>query len=374
MKTLDGETNMEKRYGHRLAVFCFLLAWTLSVAMVAGCKGKEEKSEIKRPVVSDVTMAVITSTTVDEFYETTGTVRSDRTSMVASRAMGVVTSLLVREGDIVKAGQLLLTIDDRNATQRVRAAGMVVESAKQNKSLAEMTWQRYKNLYDDKALTRQEMDQVEAQKKVAEAEYERVKAMAEEARINQSFTQVTAPVSGRVTERRTDTGSMASPGMPLLIIEGGGSPTIEASVDAGLGNKVKAGMSVTAVIETLDGPLRGKVREVFPAVDPLSRTFTIKVGLKDVRPKSGLFARVRIPVGKREAILVPAKAVVSKGQLTGVYAVDGQGVIAYRLVRAGNASAAGTEILSGLAAGDRVITDGIDRVIDGGVISEGTGK
>ena len=70
----------------------------------------------------------------------------------------------------------------------------------------------------------------------------------------------------------------------------------------------------------------------------------------------------------------PDSAESSKGQVTGVYAGDGQGVIAYRLVRAGNASAAGTEILSGLAAGDRVITDGIDRVIDGGVISEGTGK
>ncbi len=115
---------------------------------------------------------------------------------------------------------------------------------------------------------------------------------------------------------------------------------IEASIDAGLGDKVKAGMAVTAMVQTLDGPLQGTVREVFPAVDTLSRTFTVKVGLKDARPRSGLFARVRIPVGKREAILVPAKAVVWKGQLTGVYAVDGQGVITYRLVRAGNASAA----------------------------------
>jgi RND family efflux transporter MFP subunit len=363
---------MKKRYVYQFAASCFLLI--LSVAMTAGCKGNVEKSESKRPVVSGVTVTAIKSTTVDEFYETTGTVRSDRTSMVASRAMGVVTSLPVREGDRVRAGQLLLTIDDRDAAQRVRAAGMAVESARQNKALAETTWQRYKNLYDDKALTRQEMDQVDVQKKVAEAEYERAKAMAEEARIQQSFTRVTAPASGRVIERRTDVGSMATPGMPLLVIEGGGSPTIEASVDAGLGGRVKAGMAVTAVVETLDGPLPGTIREIFPAVDPLSRTFTVKVGLKDIRPRSGLFARVRIPVGKREAILVPAKAIVRKGQLSGVYAVDGQGLIAYRLVRAGDTSAAGTEILSGLVAGDRIVTDGIERVIDGGVLSGGAGK
>ncbi|PKN34962.1 MAG: efflux RND transporter periplasmic adaptor subunit [Deltaproteobacteria bacterium HGW-Deltaproteobacteria-19] len=374
MKTLGGETNVGKRFGHIFAVSCVLLGWILSVAMVAGCKGKTEKEDVRRPEVSGVTVAAVAPSTVDDIYEATGTVRSDRTSMVASRVMGVVTALLVREGDTVKAGQLLLTIDDRDAAQRMRAADMALESAKQSRSLAEVTWQRYKNLYEDKALTRQEMDQVEAQKKVAEAEYERAKAMAEEARIHRSFTQVTAPVSGRVTERRTDVGSMASPGIPLLIVEGGGSPMIEASIDAGLGDKVKAGMAVTAMVQTLDGPLQGTVREVFPAVDTLSRTFTVKVGLKDARPRSGLFARVRIPVGKREAILVPAKAVVWKGQLTGVYAVDGQGVITYRLVRAGNASAAGTEILSGLTAGDRIITDGLERVIDGGVISRGTGE
>ncbi len=106
----------------------------------------------------------------------------------------------------------------------MRAADMALESAKQSRSLAEVTWQRYKNLYEDKALTRQEMDQVEAQKKVAEAEYERAKAMAEEARIHRSFTQVTAPVSGRVTERRTDVGSMASPGSPSSSSKGAGVP------------------------------------------------------------------------------------------------------------------------------------------------------
>jgi len=77
---------------------------------------------------------------------------------------------------------------------------------------------------------------------------------------------------------------------------------------------------------------------------------------------------VRIPVGKRETILVPEQAIIQKGQLTGVYAVDGQGIVTYRLVRKGNASAGGTEILSGLKVNDRIITAGIEKVIDSGVI------
>lgn len=364
-----------KEWNHRrFIVSCFLTAMILLAGLTAGCKGNTEKEVAKRPEIAGVTTTPVSLSMIDEVYEATGTVRSDRTSMVASRVMGVVTSLLVREGDTVKAGQVLLIIDDRDAVQRVRAANMAVESAKLSKSLAESTWQRYKNMYDEKALSRQEMDQIETQKKVAESEYERTVAMAQEARTYLSFTRVTAPMFGRVTEKHIDAGSMASPGMPLLVIEGGGGSYIEASVDAGLGAKVKTGMAVEAVVETMNQPLPGTIREVFPAVDPLSRTFTIKVKLKDARPRSGLFARIRIPVGKREAIIVPDQAIVRKGQLTGVYVVDSQGVVIYRLIRTGNTTAGGTEILSGLTINDRAIMSGIERVTDGDILTGGKTK
>lgn len=354
---------------NRLLVSCFLAAVILSAGMVTGCKGKIEEKAIKRPEINGVTVSPVSLSTVDEVYAGTGTVKANSTSIVASRVMGVVTSISVREGDPVKAGQVLLIIDDRDAAQRVRAASMAVESANQNKSLAEKTWQRYKNLYDEKALTRQEMDQIETQKKVAEAEYERTKAMAEEARTYLSFARVTAPISGRITEKRIDAGSMATPGMPLLVMESGGSYYIEVSIDAGLGKKIKTGMVAEALVETMDKPLQGKISEIFPSVDPLSRTFTVKVEIKNVPLRSGMFARVRIPVGKRETILVPEQAIVQKGQLTGVYAVDGQGMVTYRLVRKGNASADGVEILSGIAVNDRIITAGVEKVIDGGMIT-----
>lgn len=352
----------------KLILACLLTVIILFTFITTSCKDKKEDS-VERPVISGVKIEPVAVSTVDDIYEVTGTVRSTLTSLVASRVMGTVTSIPVREGDFVQKAQLLLTIDDRDASQRLQAANMSVEAAKQSQTLAEKTWQRYKKLYDEEVVSQQEMDRMDTQKKLADAEYNRVKAMADEAATYLSFTKVTAPVAGRITEKRIEAGSMATPGMPLLVIEGGGSSYIEVAIDAGVGPAVKTGMPVEAEVDTMPGPLAGIIKEVFPSVDPASRTFTAKIGFKNANPRSGLFARVRIPIGKKEAILVPERAVVRKGQLTGVYAIDDQGLVTYRLVRIGKVLAAGTEILSGLKANDRIITEGIEKVIDGGVIS-----
>ena len=356
----------QNRYGFTLA--CLIAAIILCMFLMIGCKSKTEDS-VKRPEISGVKVEPVAQSQVDNIYEVTGTVRSNQTSLVASRVMGTATSIPVREGDVVQKGQLLLTIDDRDAAQRLQAAKMLAEAAKQNSDLTDKTWQRYKKLHAEDVVSQQEMDRIDTQKKLADAEYNRVKAMADEAATYLSFTKVTAPVSGRITEKRIEAGSMATPGMPLLVIEGGGNSYIEVSIDAGIGPAVKTGMPVDAEVDTIAGPLAGFIKEVFPAVDPGSRTFTAKIGFKNANPRSGLFARVRIPIGKKQAIVIPEHAVVRKGQLTGVYAVDDQGVVTYRLVRAGKAFAAGTEILSGLKANDRIVTSSIERVIDGGMIS-----
>jgi len=347
----------------------------LLIGLLAACKGKSPEEAVRRPVVDGVKIVVVAPSVVDEVYETTGNVRSDRESLVASRVMGVVTSVLVQEGDAVKAGQLLLTIDDRDASQRAQAAGMALESAKQNKLLSETTWRRYKNLYDEKALSRQEMDQVETQKNVAQSEYERAKAMADEARTHQSFTRVKSPVSGRVTQKRIEAGSMASPGMPLLVIEESGSFYVEAAVDERLRDKIKAGMEAELLADSAGLSQRTTVRQVLTSIDPLSRTFVIKIDPGSLAARSGLFVRVRIPVGKKEALAVSSGAIVQKGQLTGVYAVDDhRGTVTYRLIRTGPSYAGHTEVLSGLVAGDRVITEGVERAQDGGVIAGGNPK
>lgn len=348
-----------------------ILIMSLSIMAVAGCQRGAEQALPDRSAVSGVTLRVVMPTALEQVFETTGTVRADRTSVIASRVMGVITSLKVREGDAVKTGQVLLTLDDRDAVERERAAVLSVVSAKEHRDLAEATWRRYRNLYVQKALSEQEMDQVAAQRAVAQAEYARAQAMAAEARTARGYTRILAPEAGRVAEKRADVGNMAMPGMPLLILESGGDFVVESAVDESLIPRIKTGLPVAVVVDALALSLTGTVREVLPTIDAATRTFMVKIAVHDDRLKSGLFARIRIPFGKRPAIVVPEQAVVQKGALTGVYVVDPAGVITYRLIRTGVRSADGIEVISGLMANERIIAGGVEKAVDGGRLRSG---
>jgi len=164
---------------------------------------------------------------------------------------------------------------------------------------------------------------------------------------------------------------MATPGMPLLTLESGGAALVETAVDESLSAKVATGQGVNVTVDALDQILPGTIKEVLPTIDAATRTFTIKIAVKDSRLKSGLFARVRIPLGKRSALLVPQTSLVRKGALTGVYVVDAGGVITYRLIRTGARSSQGVEVLSGLTAQERIITGGVEKAVDGGMLAKG---
>ena len=353
---------------------CFLACMIILGTVMTGCEARHENKGIERPTVTGVTITAVTPVEADEVYETSGTIRSDRTSIISSRVMGAVISLMVREGERVKSGQLLLTIDDRDARERMNAAAMTLESARQNRDLNEITWKRFSALFDQKIISTQERDQIEAKRNMANADFQRAQAMAEEAKTFLAFTRIIAPADGVVTKKYIDIGSMASPGIPLLVIEALGDAYAEAAIDEGLSGKIKTGMPVEVTIDAQRRRLDGTVRDILPDISPSSRSFIVKIELPDKELRSGLYVRVKIPVGKKEVLLVPSGAIIRKGQLTGVYVVDAKGVITYRLIREGRKSAQGTEVLSGLSPHERIITSGIEKAVDGGIIEAQAGQ
>lgn len=354
------------------------------ILLALSCGSDGGKKGVERPVVSGVKTEVVRKTEAEEFYRTSGTVKAGTISDVASRVMGRVTSIKVEEGDRVAEGEVLMTIEDADirqkalaAKQSYRIAENAFKSAEHNKRLSELTYDRYRNLYNERAISLQEMDEIETRKDIAALDYEKAraalnqaKANANEAQVNLGFATIRSPSPGIVTEKNIEVGSMATPGAPLLRVEDDSTYRIDVNVDESLYDKLSPGMPVTVELGSSSRKAEGTVTEVVPAVDPRTRTFLVKIAIDGEPVKTGQYARVLIPVGRKEALVVPKQAVVEKGQLVGVYTVGKDGVVNYRLIRTGNKYDGGVEVLSGLKAGDTIIVEGTDKAVDGGVLEQ----
>jgi multidrug efflux system membrane fusion protein len=155
--------------------------------------------------------------------------------------------------------------------------------------------------------------------------------------------------------------------MPLFTIEDTSSYRVDVSGDESFTGRIRKGMEASVFIEALGREVKGRISEVVPSVDPASRSFLIKIAIKGEALRNGLYGKVSIPIGKRETLLVPKDAVIEKGQLIGLYTVEKDSVITYRLVKTGRTYGDKVEILSGLNSGERVVVGGLDRVVDGGI-------
>ncbi|MCW5970921.1 MAG: efflux RND transporter periplasmic adaptor subunit [Blastocatellales bacterium] len=385
-------------------------ALTVAAVFAASCGGRPEATTSTPPAaVSNVRIAEVEKTSIEDFYEATGTVRSRATTIISSRVIGSVLSVRAREGDRVRAGAVVVEIDNREAAsqlqkaqagireaqaslgeieQSARAAEAARRSAEANLQLAASTLARYRTLLERKSVSPQEFDEVNARHAIAEAEAERASKMLDSldarkrqilaridqakadlaaAEINSGYARITSPVNGIVIARTVEVGAMAQPGAPLLTIEDEGRYRLEASVEESQMSRIRMGARALVNIDaTGSGEIEGRVGEIVPAADPASRSYTVKIDLPGVAGlRSGLYGTARFTSGAREILSAPAGAIIERGQLTGVMAVDAQGIARLRLVRTGKTFGDRIEILSGLDAGQRIIVEGAAAVSDG---------
>ncbi|RUM88478.1 MAG: hypothetical protein DSZ24_03550 [Thermodesulfatator sp.] len=365
----------------RFLVLALLLAFT-----ACGKEGPKKKALRPGHTVKVQTL-ILQKEEVTLYRELPGTVEPKKRARLSSKVAGFVEEVRVAEGDRVRQGELLLRLDDREIRERLQALSQAREALAGELSavsarlrFAEAEYHRFKRLYQEEAATAEEFEAkkseyeaLSSQKKALEARIKEVEAQLNQVRSLLPYTVIRAPFSGRVVRKWVDAGSFVGPGEPLLEVESAqAGKRLVFQVEEALYGKASPGLKIVATFPSAGLSLSLKVTEVVPAVNPQSRTFTVKADLPaDFSLPSGSYARVFFPVGKRRGLFVPQTALVDRGGFKALFVVGKEGRVVLRVVRIGKTffrrsgellpacpakeCEAVVEILSGVRAGERVV-------------------
>lgn len=342
-----------------------------AIAGLSGCSGERPQAAPSPETVRNISVLAVHRANVPDLLEAVGTVRAAQTSDLASQMMGNIVEVRAREGDRVRRGDVLAVIDDSQpraaadrATAALAAAEQQLVASDSDLALAAATLKRYQNLYEKKSVSPQEFDEVKARQQAALARRDmaragqtQAKATLTQTRASLDYTRIRAPFDGVVTEKKVDSGTLASPGMPIFTIEDVRHYRLETTVNESDLRYVRTGQLVSVMIDVLDNVgLKGKVVQIVPAADPASRSFLVRIDLPaDARLRSGLFGRAQFSRGERQSLLIPAAAVVERGQLQGVFVLGQSRVASLRYVTVGKPIGPEIEVLAGLQEGEQLV-------------------
>lgn len=360
-----------KLFPRRTSVRLAACAWVVAVAW--GAAPTQAASTLRTHTVGGAESA--------SGFSTDATVEALRDARIASQVPGRIVALPARAGERVQAGQVLARIDAAVASQQVVATQAHLAQAEAQAVLARNELQRARQLFAKSYVSQAAIDQAEAQAKAAQAQVTALKAQVGAASAQAGLHVLQAPFDGWLAQVSVSLGDVAGPGQVLMQLYDPRALRVSAQVPESVVPRLQP-LAEVSLVRTPSGSagqdrvaetvvLPGLKAEVLPAVDPVSRTVTVRValpaGTDGVRPgqsvkvllawRPGAISANAASAGVPLRLMVPRAAVVIRSELQGVYTVDRDGSVRLRQVRLGRTAGEAVEVLSGLSAGEQVALD-----------------
>lgn len=364
----------------QIARTAFLLGSITGLAATGCQRSATTLAPRKAPEVIFTTPA---TKSVLEFEEFTGRTEAVRTVELRARVSGYLDKALFKDGADVKEGDLLFEIDPRSFDAEVERAASNLALADARLTRLEADYQRAASMFKQNAIAEEEYVRISADRAEGQASVKVAQAGLRLAKLNLSFTKVTAPVSGRISRRMIDPGNLVKADDTLLTVivvrnpmyayfdvdertllrlrrlvrEGKMPSARETKLPIELGLPDEDGYSIAGAIDFADNRI-------------LSNTGTLRVRGEFPNDHGllspGLFVRVRMPIGDpRSALVIPEQALATDQGQKYVYVLDGQNVVQYRKVRVGHLQDGLRVIDEGLRPGERFVVGGLQRVRPG---------
>lgn len=358
-----------------------VVAGALALASCGG--GAEQPPAPPPPLVSVVT---IQAQSVPNIIELPGRIEAVRSAEVRARTDGIIERRLYQEGTDVREGTPLFLIDPRDKRAAVQQARAAVQRAEATRVNARQVYERYRPLISERAVSAQEFEAAQATLRQAEASVADARAALTRAELELSYATVRAPISGRVGRAQVTEGALASAtqATPLTTIEqltpvyavfAQSSTELQTLLTRARNGELKlptlTGVEVRLILESGEeyGPV-GRLNFADLSVDPATGSQVLRASFvnPDRRLLPGQFVRGRLSAGTVNGFMVPQRAVQINGTNASVSVVAQDGSVSTRQVQLGGQSGANWIIRSGLKAGDRVITEGWQKVQPGGKV------
>ncbi|NDB45253.1 MAG: efflux RND transporter periplasmic adaptor subunit, partial [Betaproteobacteria bacterium] len=304
---------------------------------------------------------------VSNFNDIDGVVEAVMQSTLSSQIAGRVLSLNVKAGDRIKAGQVLATIDDRETqTGVLRSQAQLQQSDAELRQL-QIALKRTQDLKAQGFVSAAALDLAEAQYKAAQAGRDSAGATTQQAKVAQSYSKITAPYDAWVLETSAQAGDLALPGKPLMTVYAPQPMRVVMQWPASEKNSLPKLQDIQIQMGT--ETVKPVAMQVMPNADGVSQTIGIKLDLPRtgvaLQAAPGMQVRVRTAGISQAKGLVPASAILRRGEITAVYVAQGNG-FAMKLVRLGaDHGSAGVEIWAGLKEGELIAVDAIQAGMKG---------
>jgi len=337
---------MHYKYFFSALLLCMLLGAT-------GCKNSTHNGAATQPLpAAEVRVITVAGQDARRQNEVAGTVEAVQKATIAAKIAGPIEEMPVSLGLAVKKGALLVKISAGEITARLSQAETLFAQAQRN-------FEREKRLLEKDASTRETVKSLEEACRVAEAGVHEARAM-------RGYAQITAPFAGIVSQKMANAGDLATPGIPLLVVENTEQLQVVAAAPEASALKIKKGDTLAVTVPAAESSQTGTVTEIAPAADTASRTALVKIRINNTAAlQPGQYARVALPgAAGVSTFQVPETALSRFGQMERIFVT--QNAIAHlRLVRSGEHRDGQVEILAGLNAGEQVVIQGGDRLVDG---------
>jgi len=338
-----------------LVTICALL---IMVAWMAGAFSPKMKPGLTlTPTVNNVDIALVLKQSLPVIEPVPATIQAKQTSILSSRILARIKTILVRAGDHVEKDQLLIKLEQSDLKSKVSQAKANINAVEARLIEAQKTLNRSKELIKKGVISQAALDSAHANVDSLNANFNTAKQALNEANTTLQFADIRSPISGRIVDRFSEPGDIAQPGQQLLSLYDPQSMRVEAHVREKLALSLtlhqKLNVQVPAINQTLDTEIEERV----PAGNPGSRSFLIKSRIHAQNTLlPGMYARLMIPTENESILTIPENRVAHIGQLDIVWVIKNKKV-ERRYIRTGKKLANDqVEVVSGLAEGERLIT------------------